>query len=126
MSICGITLLLGVFIQLVQLIELACGPSLSNSLICVLAYSFINKKADIRTPLAEDQTSQGRPHYNRTTGVALGGLVVSVLATGPKVRGFKPGRGRWILRVISDKIRSTPSFGGEVKPSVPCRRFTAC
>jgi hypothetical protein len=26
--------------------------------------------------------------------VALGGLVVSVLATGPKVRGFKPGRGR--------------------------------
>jgi hypothetical protein len=28
--------------------------------------------------------------------VALGGLVVSVLATGPKVRGFKPGRGRWM------------------------------
>jgi hypothetical protein len=25
--------------------------------------------------------------------VALGGVVVSVLATGPKVRGFKPGRG---------------------------------
>jgi hypothetical protein len=32
--------------------------------------------------------------------IALGGLVVSVLATGPKVRGFKPGRGRWIVRVI--------------------------
>jgi hypothetical protein len=53
--------------------------------------------------------------------VDLGGLVVSVLATGPKaipteVDGF--------LRVI--KIRSTTSFGGEVKPSVPCRRFTAC
>jgi hypothetical protein len=28
------------------------------------------------------------------------------------------------LRVI--KIQSTTSFGGEVKPSVPCRRFTAC
>ena len=26
--------------------------------------------------------------------VALGGLVVSVLATGPKVRGFDPDRGR--------------------------------
>jgi hypothetical protein len=25
-----------------------------------------------------------------------------------------------------DKIRSTPSFGEEVKPSVTCRRFTAC
>jgi hypothetical protein len=24
------------------------------------------------------------------------------------------------------KITSTPSFGGEVKPAVPCRRFTAC
>jgi hypothetical protein len=51
--------------------------------------------------------------------VDLGGLVVSVLATGPKVRGFDPDR-RWILRVI--KIRSTTSFGGEVMPSVPCKR----
>ena len=24
------------------------------------------------------------------------------------------------------KILNTPSFGGEVKPPVPCRRFTAC
>jgi hypothetical protein len=38
--------------------------------------------------------------YNSSVFVALGGVVVSVLATGPKVRGFKPGRGRWILRVI--------------------------
>jgi hypothetical protein len=34
--------------------------------------------------------------------VALGRLVVSVLATGPKVRGFNPGRGRWIFK--GDKI----------------------
>jgi hypothetical protein len=47
--------------------------------------------------------------------------VVSVLATGPKVRGFKPGQGREDFK--GDKIRSTPSFGGEVKPSVPCRRL---
>ena len=25
-----------------------------------------------------------------------------------------------------EKILSAPSFGGEVKPSVPCRKFTAC
>jgi len=25
-----------------------------------------------------------------------------------------------------EKILSTPSFGGEVKPSVPCRKLTAC
>jgi hypothetical protein len=42
--------------------------------------------------------------------VALGGVVVSVLATGPKVRGFKPGRGRWILRVIKSAAR-LPSEG---------------
>jgi hypothetical protein len=28
--------------------------------------------------------------------------------------------------VGSQKILGTPSFGGEVKPSVPCRSFTAC
>jgi hypothetical protein len=30
--------------------------------------------------------------------VDLGGLVVSVLATGPKVRRFDPDRGRWIFK----------------------------
>jgi hypothetical protein len=49
----------------------------------------------------------------------LGGVVVSVLATGPKGRGFKPSRGGRLLRAI--KIRSTPSFGWEVKPEAPCK-----
>jgi hypothetical protein len=30
--------------------------------------------------------------------VVLGGLVVIVLDTGPKVCGFKPGRERWIFK----------------------------
>jgi hypothetical protein len=30
--------------------------------------------------------------------IDLGGLVVSVLTTGPKVRGFDPDRGRWIFK----------------------------
>jgi hypothetical protein len=42
-----------------------------------------------------------------------------VLAFGTQVRGFKPGRSRRIFR--AKKILSTPSFGGEVKPSVLCR-----
>jgi hypothetical protein len=46
--------------------------------------------------------------------VALGGLVVIVPATGPKVRGLKHGQRRWIFK--GDKIRSTTSFGGEVNP----------
>ena len=48
----------------------------------------------------------------------------SVLAFSTQVRGFKPSRSRRIFRV--EKILSTPSFGGEVKPPVPCRRFAAC
>jgi hypothetical protein len=31
-------------------------------------------------------------------GMDLSGLVVSVLATDPKVRGFDPDRGRWIFK----------------------------
>ena len=49
---------------------------------------------------------------------------VSVLAFGTQVFGFNPDRSRWIFQGV--KILSTPSFGGEVKPSVPCRRFTGC
>jgi hypothetical protein len=47
-----------------------------------------------------------------------------VLASSTQVRGFKPGRSRRIIQ--GEKIPSTPSFGGEVKPAVPCRRFAAC
>jgi hypothetical protein len=38
----------------------------------------------------------------------LGGVVVSVFATGPKGCGFEPGQGDGFLSAI--KIRSTPSF----------------
>ena len=48
----------------------------------------------------------------------------SVLAFATQVRRFKPGRNRRIFK--GEKIFSTPSFGGEVKPSVPCRTFASC
>jgi hypothetical protein len=51
--------------------------------------------------------------YCKNITCRLGGVVVSVLATGPKGRGFKHGRGDGFLRTI--EIRSTPSFGWEVK-----------
>ena len=51
-------------------------------------------------------------------------LHIYLLAFSTQVRGFKPGRSRRIFK--GKKIISTPSFGGEVKPSVPCRRFAAC
>ena len=45
-----------------------------------------------------------------------------MLTFGTQVREFKPGRSRRIFR--GEKILSTPSFGREVKPWVPC--LTAC
>ena len=47
-----------------------------------------------------------------------------MLAFGTQVRGFKPDRSLRIFK--GEKILSTPSFGGEAEPSVPCRRFAAC
>jgi hypothetical protein len=55
------------------------------------------------------------------TEVGLCGALVIVLAIGLNVRGFKFGRGRLIFK--GDKIRSTTSFGGEVKPSATCRKI---
>jgi hypothetical protein len=43
----------------------------------------------------------------------FGGLVVRMPASGPRVRGFKRGRSRWIFLYI--KILNMPSFGEEVK-----------
>jgi hypothetical protein len=41
----------------------------------------------------------------------------------PKLAGSNPAETVRIFR--GEKILSAPSFGGEVKPSVPCRRFAA-
>ena len=41
-----------------------------------------------------------------------------------KLAGSNPAKAVGFLG--AKKILSTPSFGGEVKPSVPCRRFAAC
>ena len=51
-----------------------------------------------------------------------GGPVVIILPSGSEVRGFDPGRGRWIF---SERKNPMTSFGREVKPWVPCRIFTA-
>jgi hypothetical protein len=42
----------------------------------------------------------GDPFTDSVTNllVVLGGLVVIVLSLGLKVRGFRPGRGRWIFK----------------------------
>ena len=43
----------------------------------------------------------------------FGGLVLSMLASGTQVRGYKHVRNRWIFTGV--KILSMSSFGGEVK-----------
>jgi hypothetical protein len=45
------------------------------------------------------------------------GLGVIALAFGTQVRGFKPGRNRWIIQ--GEKILSVPSFGKRNKTVGP-------
>jgi hypothetical protein len=54
--------------------------------------------------------------------VALGDLVVIVLAIGPKFAGSDPAQDDGFLRAI--QICSTTSFGGEIKQAVPCCKFS--
>ena len=56
---------------------------------------------------------------------SIGGLVVSMLASGTQDRGFDPGRSRRIFR--AKKIHSMPPLGGgEVKPSPMSQICAAC
>jgi len=50
--------------------------------------------------------------------IGFGGLGVVCWPLVPKFAGSNPAEG--------EKILSTPSFGGELKPSVPCCRFAEC
>jgi len=54
----------------------------------------------------------------------FGGLEVACWPLVPKFAGSHPAEAVGFLG--RKKILSTPSFGGEIKPSVPCRSFTAC
>jgi hypothetical protein len=50
--------------------------------------------------------------------IGFGGLEVACWPLVPKFAGSNPAK--------AIRFLSTPSFGREVKPSVPCRRFAAC
>ena len=63
--------------------------------------------------------------YSNTNSLSgFGGLEVACWLLVPKFMGSHPAEAVGIFR--AKKILSTPSFRGEVKPSVPCRSFTAC
>ena len=55
---------------------------------------------------------------------SFGGLEVACWPLVPTLAGSNPTEAVGFFR--AKKILSTPSFGREVKPFVPCRRFTAC
>ena len=54
----------------------------------------------------------------------FGGLGVACWPLVPKFAGSNPSKAVCFLR--ANKILSTPSFRGEVKPSIPCLRFAEC
>jgi hypothetical protein len=81
------------------------------------------KKALLRAPgrrLGQEKQKE-KSQKLRQDQVALGGVMVSVLPTGLKVRRFKPGQGDGFLMAI--KIHSIPSFRGEVKLKALCHKI---
>ena len=60
--------------------------------------------------------------YKQNSG--FGGLEVACWSLVPKFEGSNPAETVGFFR--AKKILRTPSFGREVKPFVPCRRYIAC
>jgi hypothetical protein len=93
---CGATavfLCAGVWVQpRADLRQVSGSPQGSDSQTAELPWKFrIRKPASVRVFCSDNSSLfyfQRRPHWSRG----------SVLATGPKVRGFKLGRGRWIFK----------------------------
>jgi hypothetical protein len=61
-------------------------------------------------------TQSFRPHYGPGVDSAsnrdgFGGLVVSMLASGSRVHGFEPDRGRWIFSDVKKSSACLPSEG---------------
>jgi hypothetical protein len=56
--------------------------------------------------------------------IGFGSLEVACWPLVPKYADSNPAEAVGFLR--AKNILSTPSFGGKVKPWVPCRRFAAC
>ena len=93
-------------------------------LVPIMAKSVALRQREFRQALREQSHYQEFKGKDKIRNVDPGGTVVIILGSGSKVRGFDPGRGRWIF-FQSVKIVSMTSFGREVKPRSPCRRFTA-
>jgi hypothetical protein len=66
--------------------------------------------------------------YNRFLSqhvVALGGIAVSVIVTGPNVRGFKPGKRKWIFNADIN-LQHTSLQRGSKAGGPMSSDFTAC
>ena len=76
----------------------------------------------IKSPQSLSSTQTTRTTTKTKSG--FGGLEVACWPLVPKFAGSNPAEAVGFFR--AKKILSTPSFGGELKSSVPCRRFAAC
>ena len=78
-------------------------------------------KVEGRRPLGRP-----RPKWEDNIKMDLSGFGGLEVACWPLVRMFAGSNPAEAVGFLGRKILSTPSFGGEVKPSVTCRSFTAC
>jgi hypothetical protein len=72
--------------------------------------------------VGRDEDCPLKTGYQHTSAyVGLGDVLVIVIAIGPKVRGFNPGRGRWIFK--GDNNPQHTFLRREVKQSSPCKIY---
>jgi hypothetical protein len=81
----------------------------------------INEKSIRQLKYLHSSAEQHKPTHMAS---GFDGLEVACWPLVPKFAGLHPAKAIGFLG--RKKIPSTPPFGGEVKPSVPCRSFTAC
>jgi hypothetical protein len=97
------------------------GRSFNDIQICASVFDKL-RSYDERSKGACNYLATCKEFTVRLRPSGFGALVVSMLASG--THGFAPGRSRRIFS--GKKILSMTSFGKEVKPFAPCRRFAEC
>ena len=114
----------GVFADVMQLLQIihleVCSDSFYINCKIVLCCLIFLLNWVLFTDITEGVIVEKPRNWGRSyVRAGFCGLGVRVLVSGAQVCGFNPSRSRRIFR--AKKILSTPSFGGEVKLSVPCR-----
>jgi hypothetical protein len=85
-----------------------------------------NVKQTFNIPTKRTQNNVRKTIVDVEGKIRFGNLSILVWSRKTVVFSRRPVNSVIEVHIANIKNPPTPSFGGEVKPSVPCRRFSAC